>query len=65
MLSRRRGTRPRSQCCRLERNPWPEPNILSASTPKEAEYANDKDVVEVYLFHAVRSRKADLTRSSG
>ena len=44
------------------RNLWPEPNRLTAGHTNLGGYAaNDKDIVEVYLFHAVCTRKAQLT----
>ncbi len=43
------------------RNLWPEPNVLTAGHTDAGGYAaNDKDIVEVYLFHAVCTRKAQL-----
>ena len=43
-------------------NLWPETNRLTAGHTNAGGYAaNDKDIVEVYLFHAVCTRKAQLT----
>lgn len=43
------------------RNLWPEPNVITPGHTDAGGYAaNDKDIVEVYLFHAVCTHKAEL-----